>query len=107
VELEAALTARKAAAGTEFFITQPIWGAQEIEKLHETYARTAGEKFKQPIFWGVQIFEQGGLIFSNIPDWMRAELRAAGINTIYLVAPIIKGGARKYEAAQEVLARAG
>ncbi len=123
VELEAALTARKAAAGTEFFITQPIWAPQEIEKFHQTYARTAGENLTQPIFWGVQIFEQGGVIFSNIPDWVRAdldkgragtdialqvlaELRAAGINTVYLVAPIIKGGARKYEAAQEVLARA-
>lgn len=124
VAQEAALTHKKAAAGADFFITQPVWSADEVGAFHVAYEGAAGASLSQPVFWGVQIFEQGGVIFSNIPGWVRtdldngragtdialqvlAELRAAGHNNTYLVSPIIKGGARNYAAAQAVLAAVG
>jgi hypothetical protein len=64
-----------------------------------------------------------GVIFSSVPPEVRCELEAgrpgtdialallrqvfdAGVRTIYLVPPILRGGARKYDAAQTVLAEA-
>ncbi len=80
----------------------------------------AGTRLVQPVFFGLQIFRPDGLIFSNVPQEIRQDLdngregtdialeileklHAFGIRTIYLVPPILKGGARDYEAAQKVL----
>jgi hypothetical protein len=68
----------------------------------------------------VQILQQDGIIFSSVPESVRAELEggrdgvemalvqvqllhAANIRSIYLVAPILRGGARNYAAAQQVI----
>ena len=70
------------------------------------------------MFYGLQILEQDGVLFSNVPDVVKAELeggrsgvdiavdmygnfRVAGLNNVYLVPPIRRGVARDYRAARE------
>ena len=77
-----------------------------------------------PVFWGLQILVADGVLFSNVPAAVREQLEAgrsgveialeqyermqsAGVQGIYLVAPIMKGGARDYDAAADFLARIG
>ena len=120
---EARLARRKAEASAHFFITQPIFDPREAEEFWELYREAAGAAMTQPVFWGLQILEQDGVIFSNVPQQVRQELEegrsgidialellarlvSSGIQTIYLVPPIRRGGARNYEAAQELLAEA-
>jgi len=122
VEHEALLAYRKAQAGTQFFITQPIFEPDEVARFRQAYRANAGADLQQPVFWGVQVLEQGGVIFSGVPQGTREELeggrsgvdialeilsslRDAGVHTFYLVPPILRGGARNYEAAQLVLAQ--
>jgi hypothetical protein len=76
----------------------------------------------QSVFYGLQILVGGGVIFSSVPEDVRRELgagrdgvdmaleaweqfRAAGIGAVYLVPPILRGGARDYEAARRFLKR--
>jgi methionine synthase / methylenetetrahydrofolate reductase (NADH) len=123
VAREARLAHRKAQAGAHFFLTQPIFNPAEIGEFQQAYAAITGTEMARPIFWGVQILEKDGVIFSSVPPEVRCELEAgrpgtdialallrqvfdAGVRTIYLVPPILRGGARKYDAAQTVLAEA-
>ncbi|HLF89375.1 MAG TPA: methylenetetrahydrofolate reductase [Anaerolineales bacterium] len=120
IEHEASLAHRKVQAGAQFFLTQPVFSPATIHQILETYETTAGYALTQPIFWGVQIFVQGGVIFSSVPERIRTDLekgrdgveialetlaafREAGINRFYLIPPILKGGGRDYEAAQKML----
>ena len=123
LEREATLTQRKVLAGTDFFITQPVFNVDEIRAFESAYVQIAGTNLTVPIFWGIQVLQKGGIIFSSVPQSIRAELdagrdgiemaleqvqalRLAGIRTIYLIAPILRGGARDYAAAQQVIATA-
>ena len=122
IEAEALLTRRKVQAGAQFFITQPVFDTQEIAQFRDTYRAAAGQPLAQPVFWGLQIMVVGGVIFSSVPKEVRQELEAGrdgvemvleqweqfmalGIDSVYLVPPILKGGARDYEAAQRFLER--
>ena len=77
-----------------------------------------------PVFWGLQILAEDGLVFGNVPASIREDLEkgrdgadiaaemlasyvSAGIRGVYLVPPIRKGGVRDYAAAQSVLRAAG
>ena len=123
IEREAALTHRKAASGAQFFITQPIFSTGEITAFLDAYKTASGEDISQPVFFGLQILEKDGVIFSSVPEKIRQDLERGrqgteialelldeildfGIRTVYLVPPILKGGARDYEAAQKVLENA-
>ena len=123
VEREARLAHRKAQAGAAFFITQPIFEPAEADRFYRAYGAMVGEDMVQPVFWGLQVLEKDGVIFSSVPEAVRRELEEgrpgteiaremlgrfleAGLRTIYLVPPILRGGARNYEAAQQVLAAA-
>lgn len=123
IEPEAKLTQRKVQAGAHFFITQPIFSTEEITAFREAYQAVAGTELSQPIFFGLQIFRRDGILFSNVPEAIRQDLakgregteialeilhqlQALGIRRIYLIPPILKGGVRDYEAAQQVLERA-
>lgn len=123
VAREARLTHRKVQAGAHFFLTQPIFDPAEIGAFQQAYAALAGAEIAQPIFWGVHILAKDGVIFSSVPQAVRREFEAgrsgtdialellrhvleAGVRTIYLVPPILRGGARQYEVAQAVLAEA-
>ena len=120
VDREARLTFQKVKAGAQFFLAQPVFDTAEIVSFLTAYESTAGSAIIQPVFFGLQILVKGGVLFSNVPDTIRqdlekgrkgtdialellAELQEMGIKRIYLIAPILKGGARDYEAAQAVI----
>ena len=120
IEREARLAYRKVRAGAQFFVTQPVFDTEEITQFRASYQAVAGEPLAQPAFYGLQILINGGIIFSSVPEGIRRELEAgrdgvelaleqwqrfkeAGIEAVYLMPPILKGGVRDYEAAQRVL----
>ena len=121
IEEEARLAHRKVRASAHFFISQPIFDVADAARFQEAFAKTAGETLTLPVFFGLQVLEQDGVIFSSVPDETRQELeqgrsgveialelyqefRENGLNNVYLVPPIRRGGARNYDAAREVLA---
>ena len=123
IEEEAALTWRKAPVGVDFFITQPVFSTGEIAAFQHAYGEIAGEKLSQPVFFGLQVLQKDGIIFSSVPQAIREDLDKGrdgtdialelfqefvdfGIRRIYLVPPIMRGGARDYEAAERVLQEA-
>ncbi len=124
IESEARLARRKVQAGAQFFITQPIFDAQDAAEFHYAYAAAAGEAMSIPVFFGLQVLEKDGVLFSSVPDRMLRDLEVgrsgvdialelfqafqdAGLHNVYLVPPIRRGGARGYEAAREFLAAVG
>lgn len=122
IEDEAQLAVRKVQAGAEFLITQPIFGLDHVARFQESYANHAGKAGTLPIYFGLQILEKDGVVFSSVPESVRNELEGgrpgidialelyqkfqeARINNIYLMPPIKRGGARDYEAAKEFLTK--
>jgi homocysteine S-methyltransferase len=120
-EAETRLTQRKLAAGAQFFVTQPVWDLAVLDAFLQEYRRQTGESLTTPVFTGLQILIADGVLFSNVPEEARAELaagrdgvemaletyagfRSAGLDAIYLVSPILRGGARDYDAAARFLA---
>ena len=120
IESEARLARRKADAGAHFFITQPVFDACSIRAFQEAYSAAAGEELSLPVFYGLQIMVKDGVLFSTVPATVRKDLEKGregtdvaletldrfveeGVNRVYVVPPILKGGARDYEAAQTVL----
>ena len=122
IEEEAELAARKVEAGTDFLMSQPIFDPRNAHRFSETYEQQSGESLRVPVFYGLQILEQDGVLFSSVPDGVRSELEAGrpaveialelyerfqenGLRNIYLVPPIRRGGARNNAAAREFLAQ--
>jgi homocysteine S-methyltransferase len=120
VDREARLTYRKVKAGAQFFLAQPVFDKAEIVSFLNAFEFTAGSELAQPVFFGLQVLVKGGVLFSNVPETIAqdldkgrngidialellAELQEIGIKRIYLIAPILKGGVRDYEAAQAVI----
>ena len=123
IEEEAQLAVRKVRAGAMFLITQPIFDVGHVARFRESYGNHAGKAGTLPIFFGLQILERDGVLFSSVPDSVRSELergrsgpdialelyrkfQEARLNNIYLMPPIKRGGARNYEAAKEFLEKA-
>jgi 5,10-methylenetetrahydrofolate reductase len=117
---EARLARRKVEAGAQFFITQPVFTVSEIEDFLDAYSELTSAALAQPVFWGLQILTKDGVLFSNVPADLTRDLeqgrdgvdialesyalfREAGLQGIYLVSPILRGGARDYTAAQRFL----
>lgn len=124
VRAEARLTARKVAAGAQYLVAQPIFAASEARDFLDAYAEVAGARLSIPIFWGLQLLRPDGVLFSNVPRpvlddlekgregvdiaaELYSEFVAAGIDCIYLIAPIMKGGARDYAAAGALMRHVG
>ena len=120
MEREAILTQRKVAAGADFFLTQAFYDVGKAEQFLELYRTLAGQEFLAPVFWGLQILEKDGIIFGDVPEATRRDLEEgrpatdialeqmhaymdSGLTSIYLVPPILLGGRRNYQAAQDVL----
>lgn len=118
---EVRLAVRKARAGARFFLTQSIYDATLPERFAEAYRAATGTDPVVPVLWGVPVLAPGSLAFGAVPEpWQRAlaagrpgaeiarefieELRARGVEAIYLIAPILRGGERDYAAAGAVLA---
>ena len=123
IEEEAQLAVRKVQAGAEFLITQPIFNVDVVARYRESYGYHAGKAGTFPIYFGLQILEKDGVLFSSVPDSVREELEGgrsgvdialdlyqkfqeARFNNIYLMPPIKRGGARNYDAAKEFLEKA-
>ena len=117
---EAALAHLKAQAGAQFFITQPVFSTGEVTDFLDTYQGVSGGDISQPVFFGLQVLVKDGVIFSSVPQGVRQDLEQGrdgvdialellheflgfGLRRIYLVPPILRGGARDYQAAQRVL----
>ena len=122
IEGEAELAVRKVEAGADFLMSQPIFEPEDTHRFRESYERQSGGALAVPVFYGLQILEPGGVLFSSVPDGVREELEAgrsgveiaselygrfreAGLNDVYLVPPIRRGGGRDYAAAREFLRR--
>ena len=120
MEKEAVLAREKVKAGAQFFITQPIYDPEEARQFEQTFLRLTGEPLSEPVFYGLQVLVKDGIIFGNVPEGLRRDLEQgregsdiatrllkeftnSGLKAIYLVPPILKGGARDYEAAQRVV----
>ena len=71
---EAKLAHRKAQAGAQFFISQPIFDVGEALRFREAFKTAAGNDLDLPVFFGLQVLEQDGVIFSTIPETVRKEL---------------------------------
>ncbi len=123
VEREAQLAYKKAEAGVDFFLTQSLFDIKNLVSFMDVYKRVNGVRLDKPIFCGLQILEKDTVVFGNPPQHMLDSMEKgrsgidigldllqsfgeAGFNNIYLVPPILKGGARNYESAQKLLAAA-
>ena len=121
VQEEARLVRQKVQAGAEFLITQSVYGAEQPKEFLERYAEYAGEPLAIPVLYGVPVLTTDGIIFGEVPERVRHDLEKgrpggeialelilslmdAGCDAFYVIPPILKGGARDYAAAQEVMA---
>ena len=119
---ECNLVLRKIESGAHFFITQPVFDVTKPLKLLENIENQIITRNHTPIFFGLQKMEPDSISFSKVPTTLLDQLqkgkshlelavelyetfREAGINNVYLVPPIKKGGTRNYQAAIEVLAK--
>ena len=117
---EVTLVHRKVLAGADFFVAQPINDPTEVARFHEAYEKHARKPLRCPIFWGVQILDPEGITFIDVPAKLQESLNRgrdggdialeqlqglveAGIRTIYVIPPILKGGRRDYDAARRVI----
>ena len=122
IEKEAQLALRKVQSGAEFLITQPIFDVDHVARFRESYGYHAGKAGTLPIFFGLQILENDGGVFTSVPSSIRSELERgrsgidialdlyqkfqdARLNNIYLMPPIKRGGIRNYDAAQEFISK--
>lgn len=122
IEEQAQLAVRKVQAGAEYLITQPVFNVDHVARYRESYAYQAGKAGTLPIYFGLQILEKDGVLFSSVPESVYGELeegrsgidialelyqkfQEARLNNIYLMPSIKRGGTRNYEAAKEFLGK--
>ena len=120
IEQEVRLTRSKVEAGADYFVSQPTFRAEEPRQFLTRYAEQYGEELSQPVFHGVQVMTQNGIVLGDVPQWVTDDLASgrpgsdialqilhsfvdAGLRSIYLVPPILRGGRRDYDAAAAVL----
>ena len=121
LDREVALTQRKVEAGAHFLIAQPIYDLAVRHAFLEAYDSSTAAPLDLPVFWGLQVLDKDGIVLGNVPPEMRLQLDEGrpgvdiaiellrqfvedGVRGVYLVPPILRGGARDYEAARQVLA---
>ena len=120
IEKEARLTERKVQAGAEFFFSQAFYGVEVANRFYETYSSVSGGNLTVPVFHGLQMLERDGILFGDVPTHLRSDLEKGrsplemafeqlqsytdkGMDLIYLIPPILKGGRRSYAAAEQLL----
>ena len=120
LERETRLTRRKIESGAAFFLMQPIFDPGRLSDFLDGYERAYDKPLSPPIFCGLQVMAPDSIVFGDIPGWVTEDLSrgrtgadiasqlleeflTAGIRSIYLVPPIMKGGRRDYEAAASVI----
>jgi 5,10-methylenetetrahydrofolate reductase len=120
IDRQVSLAARKIEAGAHFFVTQPVFDMAPVDAIYRAYRARAGHDMSLPVFWGIQLLAKDGVLFSRVPAAVLAQLEKGrdgaeiateafdalhghGENFFYVVAPILKGGARDYAAAARFL----
>ena len=120
MDAEVRLTRRKVESGAHFFISQPTFDPDLPTEFMARYSDEYGEELSPPIFHGVQVMAAESIVFGNVPQWVTDDLAkgrsgeevalqvldrfaGAGLTSIYLVPPILRGGRRDYDAAQAVI----
>lgn len=120
MDREVVLANRKIVAGAQFLISQSTFTSETPSAFHSLYEERFGEQVPVPTFHGIQVMALEGIAFGNIPQWVTDDLEkgrsgrdialqvvedftSAGIDTIYMVPPIMRGGRRDYETTQAVL----
>jgi 5,10-methylenetetrahydrofolate reductase len=121
-EHEAGLTGAKVRAGAQFLITQPVYSPEEADRFLTTYRSVNADSLTLPIFWGFPVLAKDSITFGEPPKGWRADIDsgrpgadlaaeqlqrfiAAGIDAFYLMPPILRGGARDYQAAAIALSQ--
>ena len=119
LQKESILTHKKVTAGADFFVTQPIYDTEILERFQDNYS-PLNERFTRPFFVGLQILASSSPTFGKVPNKIKKELESGrdgvsiamelldkfvskGFNNIYLIPPIAKGGVRGYSSAKTVL----
>ena len=122
MDRQVALTRKKVEAGAQFFLLQPLFSPERLTEFRKRYADRHGEELSALICCGVQVLVNDGVTFGDLPDWVTLSLRRgrsgediavetasryldAGHRSIYLLAPIYRGGRRDYAACQRVIER--
>ncbi len=117
---EVELTIRKAEAGAQFFLSEPICDPTFPEQFDEAYTRAAGRHLDRAVCWGVAVLAPNSRALSALPQQWRdalaagcsggelaleflAQLAERGVKQIYLIPPIFAGGERDYAAAADVI----
>ena len=116
------LTRKKVEAGAQFFLLQALFYPERLAEFLKRYSDRYGEELPALIYCGVQVLVEDGVTFGVLPDWVSSALRTgrsgediavetasryldAGQRSIYLLAPIFRGGRRDYAACQRVIER--
>ena len=114
------LAVSKIAAGAEFMLTQPIFAPNVRDEFENRWMAATGELCPATMYWGLQMLEPGSISFGTIPEstlreleqgrsgveialQLYEEMKDSQICHIYLLPPILRGGERNYEAAQEFM----
>ena len=122
LDRQVALTRKKVEAGARFFLLQALFAPERLAEFLDRYADRYGEELSALICCGVQVLVEDGVTFGGLPDWVSSSLRRgrsgedvavemaskyldAGHRSIYLLAPIYRGGRRDYAACQRVIER--
>ena len=117
---QARLVANKVETGAEFFVTQPLYDGSRVTEFLSLYQSVAAKPLTAPVLYGVAVLVKDGIAFGPVPHAFRDDLAkgrsgqdialqvvesltAAGCCAFYIVPPILKGGVRDYQAAQQVI----
>ena len=116
------LTRKKVEAGAQFFLLQALFSPERLTEFLERYADRYGDELAALVCCGVQVVVEDGITFGDPPDWVTSALRKgrsgedvavdvasryldAGHRSLYLLAPVHRGGRRDYAACQRVIER--
>ena len=122
MEWQVALTRKKVEAGARFFLLQALFSPERLAEFLEQYAERYADELAALVCCGVQVVVEDGITFGNLPDWVTSALRKgrsgedvavemasryldAGHRSLYLLAPVYRGGRRDYAACQRVIER--
>ncbi len=120
IKQEVKLTENKINAGADFFIAQATHDITTIKQFLSHYKEINERELSAPVFYGVQILSEGSLTFGELPSQIEEDLAKGkpgsdiattlmqsmvdiGINTFYIIPPILRGGRRDYAAAQQTI----
>ncbi len=122
IEKQLVLTRKKVDAGAQFFLLQAQFSPERLTEFQERYAEEYGDRLTSIVCCGVQIVVENGVTFGDVPDWVMTDVRRGrsgediavelagmylelGFRSLYLLAPVFRGGRRDYAACQRVIER--